>query len=153
MRTDAPDRRFAPGSVLGTDPAVAGGPLTVAGSREHSGRLAVAFEGVADRTVAESLRGVLLVVARASAPPLDDPDEFWDHDLVGLRVRTVDGEGLGEVAEVLHLPGGSTLSVRRPDGRELLLPFVHAMVPTVDVTGGVIEVDPPPGLLDLDGAD
>jgi 16S rRNA processing protein RimM len=62
-------------------------------------------------------------------------------------VRTVAGEPVGELAEVLHLPGQDVLAVRRPDGSEVLVPFVAAMVPTVDLDGGVVLVDPPPGLL------
>src|SRR5262245_37318406 len=88
-RTDEPEARFAVGSVLLTDPAAAG-PLTVVSARPHQGWLLVAFEGIADRTVAESLRGVLLWVDSADLPPPADPDEFHDHDLVGLAAVSTD---------------------------------------------------------------
>jgi 16S rRNA processing protein RimM len=149
VRTDDPDRRFAPGHTLQTDPAVAG-PLTVASGRVHSGRLLLSFDGVADRTSAEGLRGVLLLAEIDPQEQPDDPEEYFDHQLVGLLVSTVAGEPLGEVAEMLHLPGQDLLAVRRPDGREVLVPFVGQIVPTVDLDGGRVVVDPPPGLLDED---
>lgn len=148
VRTDDPDRRFAPGVVLETDPPERG-PLTVAGARWHSGRLLVHFEAVADRTAAEALRGILLVVDSASCPPVDEPDEWWDHDLEGLAVVGTDGTSLGEVAEILHPPGGDLLVVRRLDGTEALVPFVSEIVPEVDVAAGRVVVDPPEGLFDL----
>jgi 16S rRNA processing protein RimM len=147
VRTDSPDLRFAVGASVDTDPPERG-PLTVTRARWHSGRLLVAFEEVGDRTAAEVLRGTLLV-ADSSTTPETDPDEYWDHQLAGLQAVTVAGETLGEVEEVLHPPGGALLAVRRPDGGEVLVPFVKAMVPTVDVDGGRVVVDPPEGLLDL----
>ena len=148
VRTDDPDGRFAPGSALVTDPPERG-PLTVVRARPHSGRLLVTFDGVADRTAAEALRGTLLTVDSADDPPLDDPDEFYDHQLVGLAVVTVGGDTVGEVEEVLHPPGPDLLVVRRPDGTEALVPFVGDIVPSVDLTGGRLVIDPPDGLLDL----
>src|SRR5690349_8535225 len=84
VRTDEPEQRFAAGSVLVTDPPAA--PLTVEAARPHQGRLIVAFEGVSDRTVADELRGLLLYVDAADVPPYTDPDEFGDHELIGLAV-------------------------------------------------------------------
>src|SRR5512144_1622959 len=89
VRTDTPELRFAPGAVLATEP-VGVGPLTVRDAGWHSGRLLVAFAEVADRTAAQRLIGTLLVVEAADAPSLDDPDEFWDHELIGLAVHTDD---------------------------------------------------------------
>jgi 16S rRNA processing protein RimM len=152
VRTDDPEGRLAPGTTVRTDPASAG-PLTISSGRVHSGRLLLGFEGCADRTAAERLRGVLLLADVDTAERLADPDEFYDSQLVGLTVRTVTGEPVGELAEVLHLPGQDVLAVRRPDGSEALVPFVAEIVPTVDLDAGVIVVDPPPGLLGEVGAD
>lgn len=146
VRTDDPEGRLAPGMSVRTDPAVAG-PLTIAEGRVHSGRLLLAFEGYDDRGAAERLRGVLLVADVDPAESPEDPDEFFDHQLVGVAVRTVEGEAVGAVHEVLHLPGQDVLAVRRPDGGEVLVPFVREIVPTVDLDRGEIVVDPPPGLL------
>lgn len=148
VRTDDPDARFAPGSTLLTDPAERG-PLVVAASRDHSGRLVVTFEGVDDRTPAEGLRDTLLLVDAATLPAPEDPEEFLDVHLVGLSAQLADGAVVGEVTEVLHLPQGDVLAVRREGAPELLIPFVAAMVPVVDVAGGRVVLDPPAGLLEL----
>ena len=148
VRTDAPDVRFADGAVLYTDPADRG-PLTVESSRDQNGRLVVAFAGVPDRNAAELLRNTLLQVDAADIPPTEDPDEFHDTQLVGLAADLVDGTRLGEVVDVLHLPHGDVLAVRRGGGPEVLVPFVKAIVPEVDLAAGRVVVDPPDGLLDL----
>jgi 16S rRNA processing protein RimM len=146
VRTDDPEGRLAPGTTLRTDPAAAG-PLTIADGRVHSGRLLLSFEGYADRTAAERLRGVLLVADVDPAERPEDPDEYFDHQLVGLAVRTVGGEDVGTLHEVLHLPGQDVLAVRRPGGEEVLVPFVREIVPSVELEAGAVLVDPPPGLL------
>jgi 16S rRNA processing protein RimM len=148
VRTDDPEGRFAPGSVILTEPAEAG-PLTVAAGRVHSGRLLLSFEGVADRTAAEALRGTVLVAEVDEDEVPDDPEEFYDHQLVGLAVQTVEGRPVGEVTQMLHLPGQDVFAVQRPDGGELLIPFVAEIVPDVDLAARRVVVDPPEGLLDL----
>jgi 16S rRNA processing protein RimM len=145
--TDDPQRRFAAGSRLHTEPAAAG-PLTVESANHSGSKLVVRFEGVADRTAAEALHGVRLVVPAADRPPLDDPDEFYASELVGLLARTVSGAELGPVRDVLNLAGAEYL-VLEVDGAERLVPFVAAIVPTVDVTAGLIVIDPPEGIFDL----
>jgi 16S rRNA processing protein RimM len=114
--------------------------------RPHTGRLLVRFAGVDDRTAAEALRGVLLLVDSADILPSDDPDEFHDQELIGLLAVTTDGAEVGEVVDVEHL-GQDLLVIRRPGG-DALVPFVRALVPEVDVPGGRIVLDPPPGLLE-----
>jgi 16S rRNA processing protein RimM len=161
VHTDDPDLRFVPGSVLATEPA-SRGPLTVEAVRWHSGRLLVSFEGYADRDQAEELRGAMLVVDSAEVGPAP-PDEFRDHELIGLDVLTRSGEPVGVVTDVLH-HGQDLLVVgtaqgrpgpgRQPaaDGGEILVPFVAAIVPEVDVGAGRLVIDPPPGLLELGSA-
>ncbi|MEW2358480.1 ribosome maturation factor RimM [Spirillospora sp. NPDC029432] len=144
VRTDDPDLRFAAGAELATEPAAAG-PLTVERTRMHSGRLLVRFTGVGDRDAAEELRGTWLVVDPEDIPASDDPDEFHDQELVGLTVVTVDGTEIGAVAEIRHT-GQDLLVIRRAAGGEALVPFVAALVPEVDVPGGRLVIDPPPGL-------
>jgi 16S rRNA processing protein RimM len=151
VRTDDPGDRFAAGSVLGTDPPEAG-PLTVASSRWHSGRMLVSFAGIEDRTGAELLRGAWLTIDAAEIPPPQDPDEFHDHQLTGLTVVTVSGELVGTVTDVLH-PGQDLLAITPAPGTsrrsEVLVPFVAAIAVEVDLAGGKLVIDPPPGLLDL----
>lgn len=148
VRTDEPELRFARGSRLDTDPAEVG-PLTVAGSKWHSGELLVRFEGVSDRDAAAELRGTWLTVDSATIAPLEDPDEFRDGDLVGLSVRTVDGTPVGTVDDVLH-SGQDVLVIKSADGREVMVPFVKPLVPDVDIPGGTLTINPPDGLLDLE---
>jgi 16S rRNA processing protein RimM len=148
VRTDDPDSRFADGRVLRTDPADRG-PLTIAGSRWHSGRLLITFAGVSGRSAAESLAGTALVVDTDDLPELSDPEEYYDHQLVGLSAVDTAGTALGTVADVIHGPGSDLLAITRTDGGEALVPFVRAIVPTVDITAGQVVIDPPTGLLEL----
>ena len=151
VRTDDQGQRFAVGSVLGTDPPAVG-PLTVVSTRWHSGRLLVSFEGIADRTGAEPLRGVWLTVDAAQVTSPEDPDEFHDHQLVGLTVLTTAGERVGVVTDVRH-HGQDLLVIEPPAGSdrhgEVLVPFVAAIAVDVDVADGRMVIDPPAGLLDL----
>ena len=153
VRTDDPEGRFAPGTVLAIDPAALG-PLTVGSVRWHLGRLLVRFDGLDDRTRAEELAGALLLVDSAAVGTPEDPDEFNDHDLIGLVAVTVAGDRVGTVTDVLH--HGQDLLVISVAGDagagdgagETLVPFVRAIVPEVDIAAGRLVLDPPPGLLD-----
>ncbi len=225
VRTDDPDLRFAVGRVMATDPAAAG-PLTVESVRWHSGRLLIRFAGIGDRNQAEELRGTWLTLDSAEVGSTGDPDEFHDHELIGLAVVTTLGEPVGRVTDVRHFgqdllviepaparsparsgtdaakvgaaetgvtetgvtetgvaetgpaeaglaeteaaetgpvptgpaqagrgPGGPARAARAQPGNglgsELLVPFVAAIVPEVDVAAGRLVIDPPPGLLEL----
>jgi 16S rRNA processing protein RimM len=147
VHTDNPDVRFAIGVTLDTEP-LERGPLTVERARWHAGRLLVGFRSVSDRSAAEELRGTMLVVDSATSGHTGDADDFWDHDLIGLLAETADGRSLGPVTDVLHPPGPDLLSID-VEGQDVLVPFVAAIVPVVDVAAGRIVVDPPEGLLDL----
>jgi 16S rRNA processing protein RimM len=144
VRTDSPEQRFAVGAQLG---AGAGRTLTVDTVRPHAGNLLVGFAGITDRTVAAELCGVLLTVDTVELPELDDPDEFYDHQLEGLAAVGPDGAELGTVREVVHAPASDLLVVETDRG-EALVPFVRAIVPEVDLSGGRVVLDPPAGLLD-----
>lgn len=148
VRTDDADTRFAIGSTLETDPAEKG-PLTVQRARWHAGRLLVRFDEVVDRDAADALRNTLLVVDSSTSAAIEDVDEFWDHELIGLRALMLDGTELGRVVDVLHPPGSDVLAVTAADDREFLIPFVRRIVPEVDVRRGHLIVDPPDGLLEL----
>ena len=152
VRTDDPEIRFARGNTLRAKGfrGRPDGSYTIESVRPHGGRLLVRLTGVADRDSADALRGTLFVVDSDDLPPIADADEYYDHQLEGLRVRTVDGVEVGVVAEVLHTAAGELLSVTRADGSEVLVPFVTAIVPTVSLSDGVVEIDPPDGLLNLD---
>jgi 16S rRNA processing protein RimM len=152
LRTDEPEHRLATGAVLTVRAprGAAPGPatLTVTSTRWHQERLLATFAGVPDRTAAEALRNSLLAVAVTPDERPEDPEEFYDHQLVGLAVHPVDGERVGVVAEVLHSGAQDVLVVRRDDGREAMVPFVGALVPEVDLDNGRLTVADRPGLLD-----
>lgn len=154
-RTDEPERRFADAVVLTTRTPQSAAPhgtdrpttLTVRRTRWHQSRLLVTFAEVEDRTAAEALRGLSLVVRIDPDEAPEDPEEFYDHQLVGLEVSTTDGARVGEVSDVIHGTAQDLLAVRTPEGREVLVPFVSQLVPVVDVRRGRVEVADRPGLL------
>ena len=142
--TDEPDHRYADGTVLMTSDNTT---LTVATSKWHSGRFVVHFQGVDDRTAAEALRGITLSLKVDPAELPDDPDEFYDHQLVGLEVVLSDGSKVGTISEVIHLPSQDLLSVKREGDVEVLIPFVTEFVPDIDLETKRVMITPPPGLL------
>ena len=151
VRTDVPQRRFRPGAQLlawGRDGGVR--ELTVHAARPPAGagRLVVGVEGVTDRTAAEALTGAVLHASVDPGERSEEPDTYFDHQLVGLAVRDRQGGLLGRVADVLHAPAQDLLVVERPGGARTLVPFVRAIVPVVDTAAGELVVDPPAGLFD-----
>jgi len=157
VRTDAPDERFTIGAQLA---AGEGRVLTIASVRPHAGRLLVRFEGVDDRTGAEVLRGTLLTVDVRTLAPIEDPDEFHDHELEGLLVVDTAGGALGTVREVLHSPGGDLLVIAPqpdtgpdPGPPEVLVPFVREIVPDVDLAARRVVLEPPEGLFEAHDPD
>jgi 16S rRNA processing protein RimM len=155
VRTDEPEERFAAGSVLLTDPAAASpqvavpATLTIETVRWHQGRPLLLFDGIYERDLAENLRGVLLCVESDGLADQDDPDEFNDHELVGLPVFSASGSPLGEIARIDHAPASDLLVLAKAGGGTALIPFVKAIVTEVDLAGRRVVVDPPGGLLDL----
>jgi len=153
LHTDDPGRRLVVGTVLDTEAAPGTGvprALTVRSTRVHNGVWLVGFEEIPDRTGAESLRGTRLVVDAADVlPVLDEDDVFTEEQLRGLAVVDPAGTVLGEVGGLELGAAQDRLVILLPDGREAQVPFVAALVPEVDLDGGRVVVDPPPGLLDL----
>ncbi|WNB84926.1 ribosome maturation factor RimM [Cellulomonas sp. ATA003] len=147
LRTDSPEERLAVGQVLATEPASAG-PLTVAATRSQHGRWFATFAEAGDRTAAEALQGVELVVE----PDADDDEDAWyPHELTGLRAELTDGTVVGRITGLEHLPAHDVLVLEEAGTRHrTLVPFVRAIVPVVDVPGGRVVLDPPGGLLASD---
>jgi 16S rRNA processing protein RimM len=146
-RTDEPDRRFAAGQQVRVEGSSRA--LTVASMRHHDGRLLVRFVGLTDRTAVEAVRGARLVADVDPDERPVEPTEFYDRQLVGLRVQTPDGEAVGVVISVLHSPGQDLLEIRTAT-QIRLVPFVAALVPDVDLSGGVLTVADIGGLLSED---
>ncbi len=143
VRTDEPERRFA----VGTQFATPRGPLTIEAARWHGRRLLVTFADVSDRNAAEALRGVELSLFVPIDERPTDPEEFYDHQLVGLRAYTPGGEPIGEVTEVLHLPAQDLLGVQTREGEMRLIPFVRDVVPVIEIDDHRITVTDTAGLL------
>jgi 16S rRNA processing protein RimM len=147
VRTDEPELRLAPGAVLATDPPSTG-PLTIETGRVHSGRLLLRFEGVKDRTAAEALRNTLLIAEVDPEELPEEEDEYYDHQLMDLDVVTADGVEVGRITEISHLPSQDLFIVERPDGSEVMIPFVESIVTEIDLEEQRAVIDPPPGLID-----
>jgi 16S rRNA processing protein RimM len=145
LRTDEPDRRFAPGRQLRAEDSAR--LFTVVAAREHSGRLLVTFDELTDRTSADAVRGTRLVADVASDERPAAAEEFYDRQLIGLRVRSGDGADAGRVAAVLHMPLQDVLEIDGANGRHLV-PFVAALVPEVRLDEGWLRIAAVPGLLD-----
>jgi 16S rRNA processing protein RimM len=150
--TDAPDAIFAAGRrvFVGTrDGEVAPGQpeLQILRATPFKGGFIVAFEGIPDRSAAETWRGRTLLVPEGEVEPPSQGQVFI-HDLVGMSVIHATGDAIGQVAEVFELPQGLLIEVRRADGKPVLLPFDDQTVTDVDVEQRIIRVDPVEGLLD-----
>ena len=144
VRTDQPEDRFYVGSVLMTEPTTFG-PLTISSVRDHNGILLLGFKGVIDRNQVSELRNVLLL-AEVDIDANSTEDDFHVQQLLECMVKTKDGLELGLVKDVINLPGQDVLAVEY-QGREILIPFVKAIVPIVDIANRKITVTPPEGLL------
>jgi 16S rRNA processing protein RimM len=145
IRTDNPDARFYIGAKLTTDPKEKG-PLVIKDLKVHSGTLLLSFEGVEDRTAVERLRNVLLL---AEVDPKDSnvsEDDFHISQIIDCKVIDENGKAWGVVVDVLQLPAQDTLVIK-VDGREVLVPFVKAYVPKVDIDNKLLTIVNTAGLL------
>jgi 16S rRNA processing protein RimM len=139
VRTDEPDRRFAIGAVVQTDTH---GELTITSGRVHNGILLLGFNGITDRNGIEKLRNTLLYADVDINEENDDEDEYHVMQLIGCQAVLESGEAFGEVTDVINLPGQDLLAIKTVQG-EQLIPFVHQLVPTVDVKNKKVVVIPP----------
>jgi 16S rRNA processing protein RimM len=150
--TDDPERRFVPGAVftlqVPTSSPWHGKTLELTELRMYNGHPVGFFKGVSDRTAAEGLVKAILWIDLDEADAVStEPDAWYDHQLVGLRVER-DGEQVGTVKLVEHMPAQDLLIVKTNDGAEVMVPFVKAIVPSVDLAAGVVTVTPPTGLFE-----
>jgi 16S rRNA processing protein RimM len=151
LYTDDPAKRFVPGAVFSLQvPAASpwhGKTLELTELRWYNGHPVAFFEGVVDRTAAETLVKAILWIDADVAAEEPEPDAWYDHQLVGLRALRDDAE-VGEVVRVEHLPAQDLLVVKTADRGEVLVPFVSAIVPTVDLAAGTVTLTPPAGLFE-----
>ena len=127
------------------------GPLTtkdgarqfeVTHAREARGHLVATLKGIATREEAERLNGIELYVGREKLPATDD-DEYYHADLIGLAAVTPANEPLGRVAAIHNFGAGDIIEIAPPHGTTMMLPFTHAVVPTVDLKGGRVVIELP----------
>ncbi|WP_404447950.1 ribosome maturation factor RimM [Microbacterium marinum] len=151
LYTDDPDGRFVPGAVFTLQVPESspwhGKSVTVREFKWMNSHPVVFIDGIDDRDGAESIVRAILWLDQEETDAAPEEDAWYDHQLVGLDVVR-DGAVIGRVTQVDHLPSQDLLSVKLGDGREVLVPFVKAIVPEVDVAAGRLVVTPPAGLFE-----
>lgn len=151
LYTDSPDIRFKAGQVLELqvpqESPWHGKTVTVSELRFYNQAPVLFLEGITNRNQAETLVKAILLVETDPAVLPDEPDAWYDHQLVGLKT-IVNAEVVGQVIRVDHLPAQDLLAIETKNG-EVLVPFVRDIVPTVDVEKGEVIITPPPGLFEL----
>jgi 16S rRNA processing protein RimM len=150
LYTDTPDQRFVPGALftlqVPTGSKWHGKTLELTELRWYNGHPVGFFKGVDDRSEAETLVKAILWVNQDPAELPEEEDAWYDHQLVGL-VALRDGKKVGLVARVDHLPAQDLLAIKTDSG-EVLVPFVKAIVPAVDLAAGTVTLTPPIGLFE-----
>ncbi|CAN5296278.1 ribosome maturation factor RimM [soil metagenome] len=150
LYTDAPERRFTPGAVFAlqvpTSSPWHGKTLELVELKFYNSHPVAFFQGVTDRTAAESLIKAILWVDHDMAEASDEEDAWFDHQLIGLKVIR-DGVQVGVLTQVDHFPAQDLLTVKTSTG-DVLVPFVKAIVASVDIEAGTMTVTPPLGLFE-----
>lgn len=150
LYTDSPNERFVPGAVLELqvpeESPWFGKTVTVSELKWFNSSPVLFLKDVSDRTQAESLIKAILLVEQPLDVSPQEPDAWYDHQLAGLKVLR-DGVEIGTLLRVEHMPAQDLLVIKTAE-TEVLLPFVKAFVPKVDIQAGVIEVTPPVGLFE-----
>lgn len=150
LYTDSPNERFVPGAVLELqvpeESPWFGKTVTVSELKWFNNSPVLFLKDVSDRTQAESLIKAILLVEQPLDVSPPEPDAWYDHQLAGLKVLR-DGVEIGTLLRVEHMPAQDLLVIKTSE-TEVLLPFVKAFVPKVDIQAGVIEVTPPGGLFE-----
>lgn len=148
--TDDPGRRFVPGAVFSlqvpTGTPWHGKTIELAELRWYNSHPVGFFVGVSDRTAAETLAKAILWIDQDDSESPDEDDAWYDHQLAGLAVVR-DGVKVGTIARIEHFPAQDIIIVKTANG-EVMVPFVKAIVSSVDVEGGVVTVTPPTGLFE-----
>ena len=139
VRTDDPETRFALGARVETDKF---GDLTIISGRVHNGILLLGFEGITDRNGIEKYKDTLLYSEVDIDEQNEDEDDYHVLQLIGCIAYLENGDKFGEVSDVINLPGQDLLAIQTSHG-ETLIPFVHQLVPVVDIKAKRMTVIPP----------
>ena len=150
LYTDSPKERFQIGAVLELqvpeESPWFGKFVTVADLKWYNTHPVIFLEGISDREAAEGLIKAILLVDQPLDVSPQEPDAWYDHQLAGLKVVRA-GVEIGILTRVDHMPAQDLLIIKTANG-DVLLPFVKAFVPKVDVSAGLIEITPPGGLFE-----
>ena len=112
--------------------------------RVQKGQVIAALKGVTDRNASEALKGTELYLDRQALPELDDEDEFYHADLIGLEARLEDGSVFGRIVALQDFGAGDVVEIAPAEGGSTkLLPFTRDVVPDINVAEGYIVVSPP----------
>lgn len=148
--TDAPERRFTPGAQYSLQVPTAspwyGKTIELIELKWYNSHPVAFFKDVADREQAESLIKAILWIDQDMDAASEEEDAWFDHQLVGLRVLR-DGVEVGTLTQVDHFPAQDLLTVKTSTG-DVLVPFVKAIVASVDIEAGTMTVTPPLGLFE-----
>ncbi|MDR6939100.1 ribosome maturation factor RimM [Arcanobacterium hippocoleae] len=147
LRTDVPEQRIQTGLAYETDPADFG-PLEIVNVRKYKESVFVKFAQITDRSAAESLRGVKLVIESDEIEA--EADAWYPHELIGLEALDPEGYELGIVTGLQPMPMQDLLIVTEQDGRMVQVPFVKEIVTEVDIDDHCVVIDAPPGLFSED---
>ena len=145
VRTDSPEKRFAPGSKLTTESGKFG-PLTIESVRNNNGTLLIKFVEISDRNQAEELKNQILV-AEIDLSKESGENEFHLQQILGCGAFLENGEKVGTIIDVVHIPGQDLLVIDH-NGREVLIPFVSEIVPDIDIENRKITISEKEGLFD-----
>lgn len=150
LYTDEPEKRFVPGAVFSLqvpeESAWHGKTIELVELRWYNSHPVAFFKDVPDRTAAETLIRAILWVDHDSSVLPEEPEAWYDHQLTGLAAVR-DGVEVGKIVRVDHLPAQDLLVVKTSQG-EVMVPFVAAIVPEVDIEKGIVTLTPPGGLFE-----
>ncbi len=150
LYTDDPERRFVPGAVFSLqvpeESPWHGKSLELIELKWFNSHPVAFFKDILDRTAAEGLIKAILLIEHDPSEAPEEEDAWYDHQLIGLTVLR-DGVKVGTVVRLDHFPAQDLLHVDTGDG-DVMVPFVKAIVPSVDIAAGTITVTPPPGLFE-----
>jgi len=149
LLTDFPERFEGLERVIAVTPSGERRTLRLEGHWFHGGRVVLKLEGYDSPEASRALAGYELTVPESEAVELEE-DEYYEWQLVGCRVETVEGSGVGRVSELLRTGGDAPVLVIEDErGREHLIPLAESICVEVDVGRKLIRVDPPEGLIEL----
>jgi 16S rRNA processing protein RimM len=150
LYTDAPERRFVPGAVFSLQVPTSsdwhGKKLELVELKFYNAQPVAFFKDILDRSMAETLIKAILWIDQDMDAPSDEEDAWFDHQLVGLRVLR-DGVQVGVISQIDHFPAQDLITVKTSTG-DVLVPFVKAIVASVDIEAGTMVVTPPLGLFE-----